>query len=283
MTRPSLSCWPPLSEPSDARSRSGPRMPRASRAFWAVPPIAGGDRRREHLGRAPRRFVPPAGARRMRPLRSRRGAGASSGGLRRLWNRSRHGYRRTGDGSNRRPQARSRCRRRLSIGLEARILHRPLLQHPWTSADWSSFPMCSPSNEEPPSPFSTTTTMSTMCTSSTTRPADTLDIGTWGQGVSVDHTFEEAGTIITLCKLHLEMAAYIVVVESPWFVQIALDGLEPAGRVRHRERAAGRVRTHRVAQEAQAEGRAVADPLGRSRRVGSRSTRSSRNPSTPRR
>lgn len=58
---------------------------------------------------------------------------------------------------------------------------------------------------------------------------DTLDIGTWGQGVSVDHTFEKAGTIITLCKLHLEMAAYIVVVESPWFVQIALDASSRQG------------------------------------------------------
>lgn len=58
---------------------------------------------------------------------------------------------------------------------------------------------------------------------------DTLDIGTWGQGVSVDHTFEKAGTIITLCKLHLEMAAYIVVVKSPWFVQIALDASSRQG------------------------------------------------------
>jgi plastocyanin len=52
---------------------------------------------------------------------------------------------------------------------------------------------------------------------------ETLDIGTWGQGVAIDHTFDEEGTIITLCKLHLEMAAYIVVVDSPWFVQSMLD------------------------------------------------------------
>lgn len=55
------------------------------------------------------------------------------------------------------------------------------------------------------------------------RTGETLDIGTWGQGVAVDHTFEQAGTIITLCKLHLEMAAYIVVVNGPWFIQITLD------------------------------------------------------------
>ena len=61
------------------------------------------------------------------------------------------------------------------------------------------------------------------------RTGETLDIGTWGQGVSVDHAFGEDGTIITLCKLHLEMAAYIVVVKSPWLVQIALDASSRQG------------------------------------------------------
>ena len=55
------------------------------------------------------------------------------------------------------------------------------------------------------------------------RTGDTLDIGTWGPGVSVDHTFDTAGLVITLCKLHLEMAAYIVVVGTPWFAQVELD------------------------------------------------------------
>jgi len=55
------------------------------------------------------------------------------------------------------------------------------------------------------------------------RTGDTLDIGTWGPGVSVDHTFDTAGLVITLCKLHLEMAAYIVVVDTPWFAQVELD------------------------------------------------------------
>ena len=52
---------------------------------------------------------------------------------------------------------------------------------------------------------------------------ETLDIGTWGPGVSVDHTFTTPGMVITLCKLHLEMAAYIVVLEHPWFVQVGID------------------------------------------------------------
>lgn len=55
------------------------------------------------------------------------------------------------------------------------------------------------------------------------RTGDTLDIGTWGPGVSVDHTFDEPGVMITLCKLHLEMAAYVVVCPSPWFSAVQLD------------------------------------------------------------
>lgn len=55
----------------------------------------------------------------------------------------------------------------------------------------------------------------------------TLDIGTWGPGVSVDHTFTEPGTMITLCKLHLEMAAYVVITAGPWFTAVELD---PASR-----------------------------------------------------
>lgn len=52
------------------------------------------------------------------------------------------------------------------------------------------------------------------------RTGETLDIGTWGPGVSVDHTFESPGMVITLCKLHLEMASYVVVSPSPWFSQV---------------------------------------------------------------
>lgn len=55
------------------------------------------------------------------------------------------------------------------------------------------------------------------------RTGDTLDIGTWGPGVSVDHTFDTPGMVITLCKLHLEMAAYVVVSPSPWFAQVAFE------------------------------------------------------------
>ena len=51
----------------------------------------------------------------------------------------------------------------------------------------------------------------------------TLDIGTWASGVGVDHRFLASGTTIVLCKLHLEMAAYVVVSDSPWFTTVQID------------------------------------------------------------
>ncbi|MFC1813491.1 plastocyanin/azurin family copper-binding protein [Thermodesulfobacteriota bacterium] len=51
------------------------------------------------------------------------------------------------------------------------------------------------------------------------KSGETLDIGTWGPGQSVSHRFEDSGVVITLCKLHLEMAAYIVVIENPYFCE----------------------------------------------------------------
>jgi len=44
----------------------------------------------------------------------------------------------------------------------------------------------------------------------------TLDIGTWGPGQTVTHRFTEPGQVITLCQLHLEMAAYILVFDHPF-------------------------------------------------------------------
>lgn len=55
------------------------------------------------------------------------------------------------------------------------------------------------------------------------RTGETLDIGTWGPNVSVKHRFEEPDVVITLCKLHLEMAAYIVVLDNPWFAVVQVD------------------------------------------------------------
>lgn len=52
---------------------------------------------------------------------------------------------------------------------------------------------------------------------------ETLDIGTWGPGTSVTHTFDQAGLYITLCTLHLEMAAYILVFPHPYFCLVEFD------------------------------------------------------------
>lgn len=52
---------------------------------------------------------------------------------------------------------------------------------------------------------------------------DTLDIGTWGPGQTVSHTFGKSGLVITLCQLHLEMAAYILVLDHPFFTVAAID------------------------------------------------------------
>ena len=55
------------------------------------------------------------------------------------------------------------------------------------------------------------------------KTGDTLDIGTWGPGQTVSHTFQKSGLVITLCQLHLEMAAYILVLEHPFFSVSAID------------------------------------------------------------
>jgi len=52
----------------------------------------------------------------------------------------------------------------------------------------------------------------------------TLDIGTWGPGETVSHTFKDTGLVITLCQLHLEMAAHILVLKYPFFTLAAIDG-----------------------------------------------------------
>jgi len=52
---------------------------------------------------------------------------------------------------------------------------------------------------------------------------ETLDIGTWGPGQTVSHAFEKTGLVISLCQLHLEMAAYILVLDHPFFTVSEID------------------------------------------------------------
>lgn len=52
---------------------------------------------------------------------------------------------------------------------------------------------------------------------------ETLDIGTWGYGISKDHQFTVPDKIITLCKIHLEMAAHIIVLDNPYYTTAIID------------------------------------------------------------
>ena len=56
------------------------------------------------------------------------------------------------------------------------------------------------------------------------KTGETLDIGTWDRGQTVTHTFNEIGHVIVLCKLHLEMAANIIVLDNPYYVHAEIDG-----------------------------------------------------------
>ncbi len=51
----------------------------------------------------------------------------------------------------------------------------------------------------------------------------TKDLGTWNPGQSRTHTFKEPKAVTILCKLHLEMAAYIVVLDNPFFTVAEID------------------------------------------------------------
>ena len=55
------------------------------------------------------------------------------------------------------------------------------------------------------------------------KTGETLDIGTYPQGVHVDYKFEDTGSVIVLCKLHLEMAAYILVLDNPYYTLSDID------------------------------------------------------------
>ncbi len=55
----------------------------------------------------------------------------------------------------------------------------------------------------------------------------TKDLGTWMPGEKRSHAFKESKVVTTLCKLHLEMAAYVVVLDNPFFTKVALSEGKP--------------------------------------------------------
>lgn len=52
---------------------------------------------------------------------------------------------------------------------------------------------------------------------------DQNDLGTWKPGDIRSRRFDKSTSMISLCKLHLEMAAYIVVLENPYFTTCSID------------------------------------------------------------
>jgi len=50
----------------------------------------------------------------------------------------------------------------------------------------------------------------------------TFDLGQWGKGVSKSHAFDATGDSVILCSLHPEMAAHIVVLDTPYFKTVEL-------------------------------------------------------------
>lgn len=51
-----------------------------------------------------------------------------------------------------------------------------------------------------------------------------LDLGNFAGGQKANHTFDIPGESVMLCKLHPEMAAYIVVLETSYFAIAEIDG-----------------------------------------------------------
>ena len=50
-----------------------------------------------------------------------------------------------------------------------------------------------------------------------------LDLGQWGKGKRRSYKFERVGAATLLCKLHPEMAAYVIVVDTPYFTMAEID------------------------------------------------------------
>ncbi len=50
-----------------------------------------------------------------------------------------------------------------------------------------------------------------------------MDLGQWGKGKKRSYKFEKVGAATLLCRLHPEMAGYVVVVDTPYFTMAEID------------------------------------------------------------
>lgn len=48
-------------------------------------------------------------------------------------------------------------------------------------------------------------------------PEGKYNLGTWPKGETKDHTYTKAGIYTQLCRVHPEMVAYVVVLDTPYF------------------------------------------------------------------
>lgn len=55
-----------------------------------------------------------------------------------------------------------------------------------------------------------------------------MDLGNWGKDQVRSYTFNLTGEAVLLCKLHPEMAAYLLVLDTPYFQVVELDGTTQA-------------------------------------------------------
>jgi plastocyanin len=55
-------------------------------------------------------------------------------------------------------------------------------------------------------------------------PGSSFDLGLYGRGQSRDQVFTKAGPTPVYCNIHSRMAAFVVVVTTPWFAQTGADG-----------------------------------------------------------
>ena len=56
-----------------------------------------------------------------------------------------------------------------------------------------------------------------------------FDLGNFPGGARGSHAFTDTGEAVMLCKLHPEMAAYVVVLETPYFAIAEIDGETQSG------------------------------------------------------
>jgi plastocyanin len=55
-------------------------------------------------------------------------------------------------------------------------------------------------------------------------PEGKYDLGSWPRGQSKDHKFDKPGVYTQLCRIHHEMAAYVIVLDTPYFATTDASG-----------------------------------------------------------